>query len=57
MLGTVFRKAQNKIQDPSKLRRLVVDLIDKETCTKLAHRPSCPLSTGPFLLCPGQTRF
>jgi type I restriction enzyme M protein len=35
MLGTIFRKAQNKIQDPSKLRRLVVDLIDKETWTTL----------------------
>jgi type I restriction enzyme M protein len=32
---TIFRKAQNKIQDPSKLRRLVVDLIDKETWTML----------------------
>ena len=29
-LGTIFRKAQNKIQDPAKLRRLIVDLIDKE---------------------------
>src|SRR5512136_3005224 len=27
MLGVVFRKAQNKIQDPAKLRRLIVDLI------------------------------
>src|SRR5258708_10552669 len=35
MLGTIFRKAQNKIQDPSKLRRLVVDLIDKEQWTML----------------------
>ena len=35
MLGTIFRKAQNKIQDPSKLRRLVVDLIDKEQWTVL----------------------
>src|SRR5438045_2913082 len=25
MLGTIFRKAQNKIQDPAKLRRLVAD--------------------------------
>ena len=24
MLGTIFRKAQNKIQDPAKLRRLIV---------------------------------
>ena len=31
MLGVIFRKAQNKIQDPAKLRRLIVDLIDKET--------------------------
>ncbi len=30
MIGTIFRKAQNRIQDPAKLRRLVVDLIDKE---------------------------
>lgn len=30
MLGVIFRKAQNKIQDPAKLRRLIVDLIDKE---------------------------
>ena len=35
MLGLVFRKAQNKIQDPAKLRRLIVDLIDKETWTTL----------------------
>src|SRR6201990_347977 len=30
MLGIIFRKAQNKIQDPAKLRRLIADLIDKE---------------------------
>ncbi len=30
MLGVVFRKAQNRIQDPAKLRRLIVDLIDQE---------------------------
>lgn len=35
MLGIIFRKAQNKIQDPAKLRRLVVDLIDKEQWTSL----------------------
>jgi type I restriction enzyme M protein len=29
-LGIIFRKAQNKIQDPAKLRRLIADLIDKE---------------------------
>jgi hypothetical protein len=27
MLGIIFRKAQNKIQDPAKLRRLIADLI------------------------------
>jgi type I restriction enzyme M protein len=35
MLGVVFRKAQNKIQDPAKLRRLIVDLIDRETWSSL----------------------
>jgi type I restriction enzyme M protein len=30
MLGVLFRKAQNRIQDPAKLRRLVVDLMDQE---------------------------
>ena len=35
MLGVIFRKAQNKIQDPAKLRRLIADLIDKEQWTSL----------------------
>jgi type I restriction enzyme M protein len=35
MLGVVFRKAQNKIQDPAKLRRLIADLIDREQWTSL----------------------
>jgi type I restriction enzyme M protein len=30
LLGLVFNKSQNKFQDPAKLRRLIVDLIDKE---------------------------
>lgn len=30
MLGTIFRKAQNKIQDPAKLRHIIVELIGKE---------------------------
>ena len=29
-LGVIFRKAQNKIQDPAKLKKLISDLIDKE---------------------------
>ncbi|MES9827412.1 MAG: type I restriction-modification system subunit M N-terminal domain-containing protein [Candidatus Thiodiazotropha sp.] len=34
MLGTIFRKAQNKIQDPAKLERLI-KMIDKEQWTTL----------------------
>jgi type I restriction enzyme M protein len=30
MLGLIFEKAQNKIQDPAKLRQLIVELIGKE---------------------------
>src|SRR6266545_2278867 len=33
LLGLIFRKAQNRVQDPSKLKRLVADLIDQETWT------------------------
>jgi type I restriction enzyme M protein len=29
-LGTIFRKAQNRVQDPAKLKRLIHDLIDQE---------------------------
>jgi len=29
-LGTIYRKAQNRVQDPAKLKRLIVDLIGKE---------------------------
>jgi len=35
MIGVVFRKAQNKIQDPAKLRRLIADLIDHENWMSL----------------------
>jgi len=35
MLGLIFRKAQNRIQDPAKLRRLIVDLIDTEQWSSL----------------------
>src|SRR3954462_4413688 len=31
LLGLIFRKAQNRVQDPAKLKRLIVDLIDAET--------------------------
>ena len=36
LLGVIFRKAQNKIQNPAKLRRLIVDLIDKEQWSSLS---------------------
>jgi type I restriction enzyme M protein len=29
-LGTIFRKAQNRVQDPAKLKRLIHDLVDAE---------------------------
>ena len=35
IIGVIFRKAQNKIQDPAKLRRLIIDLIGKETWLSL----------------------
>lgn len=35
LLGLVFRKAQNKVQDPAKLKRLVSDLIDREQWVSL----------------------
>ncbi len=35
MLGLIFRKAQNKIGDPAKLRRLIADLINRESWTSL----------------------
>jgi len=34
-LRVIFSKAQNKIQDPAKLRRLIADLIDKENWSAL----------------------
>ena len=35
LLGVIFRKARNEIQDPAKLRRLIADLIDKEEWSSL----------------------
>ncbi len=35
IIGVIFRKAQNKIQDPAKLRRLIVELINKESWLSL----------------------
>lgn len=36
LLGLIFLKAQNKIHDPAKLRRLIVDLINREHWTGLS---------------------
>ena len=35
IMGVIFRKAQNRIQDPAKLRKLIVELIDKESWLSL----------------------
>jgi len=48
MLGLIFTTAQNKFQDPVKLRRLIVDLLDKEDWCVSRLKPatdsnaSCP---------------
>ncbi len=36
MLGLIFRKAQNRIQDPARLRQLIVELIGKEQWTAMS---------------------
>jgi type I restriction enzyme M protein len=36
LLGLIFGRSQNKFQDPAKLRRLVVDLIDKENWSSMS---------------------
>jgi type I restriction enzyme M protein len=36
LLGLIFNKSQNKFQDPAKLRRLIVDLIDKEDWSSMS---------------------
>ncbi len=36
MLGLIFEKGQNKIQDPAKLRQLIVELIGKENWSAMS---------------------
>jgi type I restriction enzyme M protein len=36
LLGLIFNKSQNKFQDPAKLRRLIVDLIDNENWSAMS---------------------
>ena len=45
-LGLIFGKAQNKFQDPAKLRRLVVDLINAENWTILCADVKGDAATG-----------
>jgi hypothetical protein len=52
VLGVVFRKAQNKIQDPANLKRLVVDLIGKENC----RRPASTSRATPTRNCSPRAR-
>ena len=47
ILGIVFRKAQNKIQNPAHLRRLIVDLIDKRTLERPQRRREERYLRGP----------
>ena len=35
IMGVIFRKSQNRIQDPAKLRKLIADLIDRENWLSL----------------------
>lgn len=35
IIGVIFKKAQNRIQDPAKLRKLIVELINKENWLSL----------------------
>lgn len=35
LLGLIFGKSQNKFQDPAKLRRIIVQLIDKENWSRM----------------------
>ncbi|MES9853999.1 MAG: hypothetical protein ABW170_19470 [Candidatus Thiodiazotropha sp. L084R] len=44
-LGTIFRKAQNKIQDPAKLERLI-KMIDKEQRSTLPADVKCDIYSG-----------
>jgi type I restriction enzyme M protein len=52
MLGLIFRKAQNRIQDPAKLRRLIVDLIDREEWSSL----DADVKGDPYEGCSKRTR-
>ena len=47
MLGIIFRKAQNKIQDPAKLRRLIVELIDQRAVDGARRRREGRRLRGP----------
>lgn len=54
MLGEIFRKARQEIQNPATLKCLIVDLIDREDWMPMQadvkgghfRRPACEISTG-----------
>lgn len=49
MLGEVFKKARPEVQNPAILRRLIVDLIDKENWFSMQAdvvRPAAPCGCG-----------
>ena len=47
LLGLIFRKAQNRIQDPAKLKRLIVDLIDARDLDRRRRRRQGRRLRGP----------
>ena len=49
MLGTIFRKAQNKIQDPAKLERLI-KMIEKEAWSTLPVDVKGEIFSGPLVI-------
>ncbi len=51
-LGLIFNKAQNKFQDPAKLRRVIVDLINEEDWSSLG----ADVKATPTRACSRRTR-
>jgi type I restriction enzyme M protein len=45
-LALIFGKAQNKFQDPAKLRRVIVDLIDAENWSAMGADVKCDAYEG-----------
>jgi type I restriction enzyme M protein len=54
MLGAIFKKARQEIQNPSTLRRLIVDLIDTEDWFSLEADVKGDIYEGYFKVPPAQ---